>query len=272
MARLSDTAPEAERVLIEAYRRIPIGRKWLALGEMYRDAKALHAAGFRLRNPAATPLQVHEDWLRRAMGFTPAVTPAPAPDHPMQNLSDLREVLRVFADLGIAYALGGSMASSVYGIDRYTRDADVTAEPLPGKEAQLAGAFGPDYYVSLPAIRDAVRQRSSFNIISTSTGFKVDVFVRTDAPFELSAMQRRTPLHLPDAPDQPIVFHTPEDTILFKLRWYRLGGESSEQQLKDVIGVLQVQAGKLDQTYLDRWAADLGVADLLTRVRQESAS
>jgi hypothetical protein len=147
----------------------------------------------------------------------------------------------------------------------------VTAEPLPGKEAQLSGAFGPDYYISLPAIRDAVRQRSSFNIINTSTGFKVDVFIRKDAPFERSAMQRRTSLQLPDAPDQPIVFHTPEDTVLFKLRWYRLGGESSDQQLKDVIGVLQIQAGKMDQAYLDRWAADLGVTDLLARVRQESA-
>jgi hypothetical protein len=190
----------------------------------------------------------------------------------MQSLHDLREVLRVFTDLGIAYALGGSMASSVYGIDRYTRDADITAEPFPGREAQLAGAFGPDYYVSLPAVRDAVRQRSSFNIINTATGFKVDVFICKDLPFERSAMQRRAPLELPDAPGQPITLHSPEDVILFKLRWYRLGGESSGQQWADVLGVFKVQTGKLDQTYLDRWAADLGVADLLARVRQESGA
>jgi hypothetical protein len=271
MARLSDTSPEAERVLVDVYRRMSVGQKWLHLGEMFRDAKALHAAGFRLRNPGATPRQVHEDWLKRAMGFTPAVVPEPVPDHPMQNLSDLRAILRVFTDLGIAYALGGSMASSVHGIDRYTKDADVTAEPFPGREAQLAGAFGPDYYVSLPAIRDAVRQRSSFNIINTLTGFKVDVFVRKDVPFEIAAMRRRTALQLPDAPEQPIVFHTPEDTVLHKLRWYRLGGGSSDQQWADILGVLKVQAGKLDQAYLDRWAADLGVTDLLAHARQECA-
>ena len=75
---------------------------------------------------------------------------------------------------------------------------------------------------------------------------------------------------LASAPGQPVVLHTPEDVILFKLAWYRLGNQASEQQFKDVLGVLQVQAGRLDDAYLDRWAADLGVADLLQRARQES--
>ncbi len=84
-------------------------------------------------------------------------------------------------------------------------------------------------------------------------------------------MSRRISLELPDAPGQSIVLHTPEDVILFKLWWYRLGNEASEQQFKDVLGVLQVQAGQLDNGYLDHWAADLGVTDLLDRVRQESS-
>lgn len=188
----------------------------------------------------------------------------------MQSMHDLREVLRVFTTLGIPYALGGSMASSIYGIRRDTLDADITAEPFPGKEAQLAAAFGEDYYLNLPAIRQAVRQRSSFNIINTSTGFKVDVFIRKDRPFEQSAMARRLTVDLPDAPGEPLVLHTAEDMILFKLWWYRLGQESTTQQWTDVLGVLRVQAGKLDQAYLDHWAADLGVSDLLQRARQES--
>ena len=189
----------------------------------------------------------------------------------MQNLSDLREVLAVLTRLGIPYALGGSMASSVYGVPRNTRDGDVTAEPFPGKETQLVGAFGEDYYISEAAVRDAVRMRSSFNIINTATGFKVDVFVRKDRPFEQSAMSRRVAVDLPDASGQPVFLHTPEDVVLFKLWWYRLGNQASEQQFKDVLGVLQVQAGRLDDAYLDRWTADLGVADLLPRARQESA-
>jgi hypothetical protein len=271
MAGLSDTSPEAARVLLDVLRRLPPSRKWLQLGELYQNGRALHAAGFLSRHPSATPHDIRHHWMVLTLGLAPnAQTNDLPPERPMQNLSDLREVVGVLTNLGIAYALGGSMASSVYGVPRYTHDADITAEPFPGKEAQLAAAFREDFYLSESAIRDAVRLRSSFNIINTSIGFKVDVFVRKDRPFEQSAMSRRVALELPDAPGQPIVLHTPEDVILFKLWWFRLGNLASEQQFRDIIGVLQVQAGKLDDAYLDHWAADLGVTDLLGRARQDA--
>jgi hypothetical protein len=271
MGQPSDTSAEARRVLVEAYRHMPLGQKWAQLGEMYADARALHAAGVRLREPGATPGEVHRAWLRVHLGVTPADTMRePAVDPEAANLRGVREVVAVLDRLGIRYVLGGSLASSLHGIDRYTRDADVTAEPFPGKEAELVAGFGADYYISLSAVRDALRRRSTFNIINTRTGFKVDVFVRKDDPFEQSALERRIELRLPDAPDQPLYIQSPEDVILFKLRWYRLGGESSQHQWRDVLGVLQVQAGRLDDAYLDRWAAELNVADLLDRARRES--
>ncbi len=115
-----------------------------------------------------------------------------------------------------------------------------------------------------------MQQRASFNIINTSTGFKADVFIRKDRPFEQSAMSRRLTVDLPDAPGEPLALYTPEDVILFKLWWYRLGQESAYQQWTDVLGVLKVQAGRIDQAYLDHWAADLGVSDLLERACRES--
>jgi len=41
------------------------------------------------------------------------------------------------------------------------------------------------------------------------------------------------------------------------------GGEVSEQQWRDILGVIRVQHGKLDLAYLSHWAMELGVADLL---------
>jgi hypothetical protein len=273
MSLPNDTAPEVERLLTDVYRRMSAGEKWLRLGEMYGDARALHAAGVRLRMPTATPRQIHEAWLSLRLG--PHVcgrVKEPIMSQGPDNLRALRKVLRVFTGLGIPYALGGSMASSVYGIDRYTRDADITVEPFPGKAAALAGAFGEDYYVSLPAIEQALREQSSFNILDLSTAFKVDVFIRKDRPFEHSAMSRRVEFDFPDLPGQPLTLHTAEDVVLFKLGWYQLGNEVSEQQWKDVIGVLRVQAGKLDQTYLEHWAKELALTDLLTRARNEVAN
>lgn len=273
MTRLTDTSPEADRVWTDLYRRMSPGKKWLLLGETFQTAKALHAAGCRHRNPAATPEAIRREWVTVQLGQADAPTgKEPCMDPATQNLRCVREVLAALSSLGIAHALGGSMASSVHGIARYTRDADVTAEPFPGREAQFVAAFGSDWYVSLPAVEQAVRDRSCFNVLNTREGVKVDVFVRPDEPFPQSALARRTPIALPDRADQPVAFLTAEDIVLFKLHWYRLGDETSGQQWSDVLGVLKVQAGRLDEGYLDRWAKDLSVGDLLARARAEAAA
>jgi hypothetical protein len=184
----------------------------------------------------------------------------------------LREVIGVLDTLAIPYALGGSWASSLLGKMRFTYDADLSVEPFPGKEATFCASFGDDYYLSRPAVDQAVRRRSTFNIIHTPSAFKVDVFVRKDRPFEESVMARRRPYALAGDAGQTVVCVAPEDVILLKLEWYRQGNEASQQQWNDVLGVLQVQGGALDHAYLDRWAADLGVADLLARARSEGAA
>ena len=184
----------------------------------------------------------------------------------------IREVIAALDALGIAYALGGSMASSIHGIARFTLDADLTAEPFPGKEEHFAHRFGPDYYLSVDAIRQANANRSSFNIINTNLGFKVDIFIRKERPFEQSLMSRRVRYTPPDAPGSTIQIVSAEDIILLKLEWFRLGGEVSDRQWTDIQNVLKVQAGRLDDAYLDHWAADLGVGDLLRRARDEAGA
>jgi len=47
-----------------------------------------------------------------------------------------------------------------------------------------------------------------------------------------------------------------------------LGG--SEKQFVDALRVYEVQHGRLDESYLDRWAATLGLTGALGRLRAES--
>jgi hypothetical protein len=189
-----------------------------------------------------------------------------------ENLRVVQEVTSIFTTLGIAYALGGSIASSLLGKPRFTVDADLAVEPFPGKEQEFVAKFGPDYYLDLQAVQQAVRQRSSFNIIHIASGFKVDVFVRKDRAFEHSVMSRRRTAPIADRPGETIVLVSPEDIILLKLEWYRIGSGISDRQWSDILGVLKVQAGNLDEAYLDFWAAQLQVSDLLARARQEIRS
>jgi hypothetical protein len=187
---------------------------------------------------------------------------------------DLREVVRVGAvlnALGIRYALGGSMASSLLSIPRFTQDADLMVDPFAGHETELLNALGPDYYVSMTAMQEANRLRRSFNIINKQTGFKLDLFVRKDRPFDLSALNRRFQLALPADPSEQIAVLTVEDVIVLKLEWYRLGEEVSQQQWRDVQGLLRIQGSGLDLGYTRRAAEQLGVADLVERALGEAS-
>jgi hypothetical protein len=268
MAGLSDTHPEAEQVLREAYRKMPFATKWRQMEVLYHTARRLHAAGVRYRNPSATPEMIEDEWRIATLGREFAQRRC-GTERNMEYIEIVQKIIAVLSHLDIPYALGGSWASSLLGKMRFTHDADLTVEPFPGKEAAFCAAFGEDYYVSLPMIQDAIRRRSSFNVIHWPSSFKVDLFIRKDRPFEAAVLARRRPHQLPEG--QEVMLVSPEDIILLKLEWYRLGGGASERQWQDILGVLQVQADRLDQTYLDHWAADLGVADLLQRARQESA-
>ena len=45
-------------------------------------------------------------------------------------------------------------------------------------------------------------------------------------------------------------------------------GETSERQWRDIMGVLDLQGDRLDFKYLQTWATELGILDLLQRAIQ----
>jgi hypothetical protein len=272
VTRLTDTSADVERLMTEVYRRMSPARKWQNLSDDYRLARGLHAAGMRCRHSGISLAAIQADWIATTLGYQcPAPIPEPLVEPSEQEFQPvLRHTLDTLDRLGIGYAIGGSVASSVHGEGRMTRDVDITAEPFPGKEGLFVLSFPPpEYYLSADAVREALRARGTFNILHTTTGYKVDIFVRKDEPFELAAFDRRALYPLPNLPGGPVMVHSPEDIILFKLRWFRMGGGVSEKQWTDIRNVLKTQAGRLDDAYLDLWALDLGVKDLLDKARSE---
>ena len=177
--------------------------------------------------------------------------------------------------MGIAYAIVGSVASSAHGIPRTTLDADLVVDLQPSDVAPLVAAIESSYYVDAEAVVDAVRRKSMVNIVHLDTMLKVDVYVLTSRPFDRDSFRRRSSRQLDDTPGARAFFlASPEDTVLNKLAWYSTGGEVSERQWSDVIGVIKVQtrADALDLEYLRRWAASLRLTDLLERALAEAAS
>jgi hypothetical protein len=175
------------------------------------------------------------------------------------------KVVTAFEDIGIHYLIGGSLASAVHGIIRATMDADLVADIKPSQIAQLVTALENEFYIDGEMILDAIQHTSSFNLIHLETMFKVDVFILKQRAFDLNQIQRRISQTVGDGPEDRAYFSTAEDIILAKLEWFRAGGETSERQWRDILGVLDLQGDRLDFEYLRKWAVSLDVNDLLQK-------
>ena len=189
--------------------------------------------------------------------------------------SDLVAALRPVADaldaLGVRYYLGGSVASSAHGIARASLDADIVAALEPEHVEPFASRLLSAYYIPLDRLRSAVATRSSCNVIHLATMFKIDIFVSKRRDFDRQAIERARLEALDETPDSPrFPVASPEDTVLAKLEWFRVGGETSERQWWDIVGILKVTQDA-DREYLRRWALSLNVADLLERALADAA-
>ncbi len=174
-------------------------------------------------------------------------------------------VVEALDTLGVPYLIGGSLASAVHGVARATADTDLVADMRPEHAEPLAQILSDAFYVDAESIQDAIRHCSSFNVIHLETMFKVDVFVRKQRPFDQAQFERRVAQVVATDPERTAYVSSPEDIVLAKMERYRMGGEVSDRQWRDVLGVLKVQGERLDLVYLRRWAVALGVADLLEK-------
>ena len=189
----------------------------------------------------------------------------------MQNepLEVTLRVTQVLEKLNIPYLIGGSLASTLYGMVRTTQDSDIVAEMRLEHLQPFVSALQNEFYVDDEMIAEAIQRHSSFNMIHRESMFKVDIFIPHQRPFlqsQLARVQRQTFLFEEEVSAK---FSSPEDVILAKLEWYCLGGEVSERQWRDILGVLKIQAGGLDLGYLRKWAVELNVSDLLERALKE---
>jgi len=184
-------------------------------------------------------------------------------------LAAITPVVEVFEGLGVAYYIGGSVASSVYGFIRATIDADLVADLQLEHVLPLVKQLEDDYYINADAVREAIRRLSSFNAIHLDTILKFTVFIPKSRPFDQEELRRIRQEVLAEG-TRPFYMASPEDTILNKLEWYRMGGEVSTSQWNDILGVFKVQGTALDMAYMQRWAKALQVTDLLERALLEA--
>jgi hypothetical protein len=172
-------------------------------------------------------------------------------------------VVDALVQAGLPHMVSGSFASNLHGVPRMTQDADIVVGADEAGVLRLVHLLKQNFYVSDDAAREAVRDRRMFNAIHLETGFKVDLIVQKHRPFSSEELRRRETGTLAG---RQADFATAEDTILTKLEWAKLG--DSDRQYGDAIGIIRVQGPRLDWSYMERWADDLALRDLLERARR----
>lgn len=175
--------------------------------------------------------------------------------------SALAQAVAALEQAGIEYFVGGSMASIVHGEMRTTQAADMIVRVPAGTVGQLAATLEQDFFVDREFLAECFAAGSSCNVIHRKTGFKVDLFPIQARDFSKNEMSRARYVSTADGSQMRIA--SAEDCVLAKLEWFEKGNRASDRQWRDVLGVMKASGPALDCEYLRRWAAELGVGELL---------
>jgi hypothetical protein len=144
-----------------------------------------------------------------------------------------KRIVEALEGAGIPYMLTGSLVSSLQGEPRATHDVDLVIDISPADVARVTEALSdPEVCVDEHAVGDATRCRTMFDLCDASSGDKADFWLLTHDPFDRERFARR------------------------------LRG--------DALRVYELQAGSLDEAYLDEWAVRLEVAAALTAIRGQA--
>lgn len=181
-----------------------------------------------------------------------------------EQLEVLKTVAQRLSQAGIPYMLSGSVAMNFYAQPRMTRDIDIVVQLTPAAARRLPSLFSSDFYVDSDDVEEAVRDEGMFNIIHNTSIVKVDFIVRKENLYRKTEFDRRMAVPIDGT---PISIVSPEDLLLSKLCWARDG--DSGMQLKDARNIV-LSRRDLDWGYLERWADELGVKDLLCRSKVET--
>jgi hypothetical protein len=178
----------------------------------------------------------------------------------------LEPLVNTLQTLNVSYRVVGSVASSVQGLVRATLDIDIVADVQAKHISTLTAQLKNSYYLDPEMMTEAVQRGSSFNLIHLETIIKIDVFILGKRDYDRSSFARE---RLETLDDLQLSFKTPEDIILGKLEWFEKTDRTSDRQWRDVVGLMKTR-NDLDLAYLQQWASELGILELLEKAIKES--
>ncbi|MEX2529437.1 MAG: nucleotidyl transferase AbiEii/AbiGii toxin family protein [Gemmatimonadota bacterium] len=177
----------------------------------------------------------------------------------------LRLLVSRLEDAEVRYALGGSIASMVYGEPRATLDIDVVVTLDASTAERIVEAFpAPEFYLHAERVAAVAERGGTFNAIHPASGFKIDFFVASDPIEERQLAGRMRQVVLPGVSGW---CSPPEELIAKKLEYFRAG--ESTKHLRDIRSMLEISPESIDLEQVEALVREFHLEDAWRKVRGE---
>ncbi|MEK7823483.1 MAG: nucleotidyl transferase AbiEii/AbiGii toxin family protein [Candidatus Eisenbacteria bacterium] len=139
----------------------------------------------------------------------------------------------------IPYMVIGGFANLFWGVERFTKDIDITVGVPADGLSDLLGRLRARFTLTVPD-PEAFARRNHLIRLRTGSGVEADLIMAV-LPYEFAAIGRAVAV---EVGGRPVRVCSPEDLIIHKL------ASDRPQDAVDVEGIVLRQAAKLDRTYL----------------------
>jgi hypothetical protein len=268
MRLAKDTPLEMEAVQLELFRKASPAKRFALMSSF---SSTLRQASLRQLEQRFGFIEARYKWIQIHYGEAIAKSLGDKLKVSRSGVNETEEALQalvaVFQNMKIPYRIVGSVASSTQGMMRSTLDIDMVAKVEAQHISQLALQLQNEYHLDEELAIEAVKKGSSFNLIHLATMIKIDIFILGKRPYDVVSFERE---RLENLDGLTLSFKTPEDVILGKLEWFVQTDKTSERQWSDIVGLMKVQAGALDMDYMQTWAGELGISELLGQALKDA--
>lgn len=265
-----DTCLDADVFQFSLLRQWDIADRLKLTAKLTKQLRALCLAGIKRRGCPAAEVRSRFDQAVLAENWHSSFQPTGTDEMVwIQDSIELASQLHVLLEADkIPYFVGGGVASSAHGEPRSTRDLDLVLQLALADIGTLVQALtAAGFYCPVGGVEDIKQGRSrTLNITNIQSSANADLFMLEGTSFANSQMARRELISI--TATDAFWICSPEDIILQKLLWRR--GSKSEQQWRDVLGVMKVQGTGLDFDYLWQWAAELGITEALVLALEQA--
>lgn len=263
---LTDTSPEMAQLKRTLWAKLPLEKRLRQIAGLTRSVRSLTRWGIANRHPEWNDQQINAEFARRVYGINPNEALFLSGMNTIEIPSALLPILNACKKLNLRYRIGGSLASSLYGEPRATNDVDVVIALTPEDAEPFVRELNSEYVIYADSLRSAIIRQTCINALHSETVFKIDIFPLKSREYDQQAHSRFTKVEIEqNGQFHSLFFATPEDILIAKLEWYRKGNEQSEQQWRDIVGLLQADLTFLDFDYLENWVKELELWDLYQR-------